>query len=107
MRFVENWRPMSLLNVNVNIASKAPAIPVQSVINTLIGHNLIAYVSGRFIDKSIRLIDEILEYTNQKNEDAIIFTADIEKAFGSVKHATLKKISYPRSYLGIFSAKST
>ena len=57
---------MSLLNVNVNIGSKAPAIPVQCVINTLIGHNLIAYVPGRFIGESIRLIDDILEYTNQK-----------------------------------------
>ena len=40
---------MSLLNVNVKIASKVLAIRVESVINTIIGHNQTEYVPGRCI----------------------------------------------------------
>ena len=53
-----------------------------------------AYVKGRNIGESIRLIDDLLEYADKENLDGLIFAADIEKAFDSIKHnfllATLK-----------------
>ena len=52
---------MSLLNVNIKIASKVLAVRVQSVTNNLIEYNQTANVPGRFIGESIRLIDDILE----------------------------------------------
>ena len=45
-----------------------------------------AYVKGRNIGESIRLIDDLLEYVDKENLDALIFAADIEKAFDSIEH---------------------
>ena len=47
--FIKNWRPISLLNVAVKIASKALANRVNKVIPKLITGDQTAYVKGRFI----------------------------------------------------------
>ena len=91
-------RRISLLNVDVKIASKALAIRIKSVINTLIEQDQTAYVPAWFIGESIRPIEDMLEYTDQENEDGIMYTADIENAFDSAEHefifATSKKFNF-------------
>ena len=62
-----------------------------------------AYIKGRFIAESVRLIEDLLEYADQENEDGILFAADIEKAFDSVEHsfiyATLKKFGFGGNFI--------
>ena len=45
-----------------------------------------AYVPGRFIGESIRLISDILEHTEVEQMEGYMFAADIEKIFDSVDH---------------------
>ena len=45
-----------------------------------------AYIPGRFIGESVRLISDILEYTDAAQLEGYIFAADMEKAFDSVDH---------------------
>ena len=42
--FIKNWRPISLLNVDVKIASKALVVKLKKVINKLIAYDQTAYV---------------------------------------------------------------
>ena len=48
-----------------------------------------AYVKGRYIRESVRLISDILEYADNKGIEAILFSADFEKAFDSIDHTLL------------------
>ena len=86
VRFIKNWRPISLLNVDLKIASKAISYRLRQVIPDLIHPDQTAYVKGRYIGESVRVIEDILEHTNKENLDGILFAADIEKAFDSVEH---------------------
>ena len=88
-RLIKNWRPISLLNVDTKILSKALAMRLKKVIGTLVAPEQSAYVPGRFIGEPIRLISDILEYTDKMNIPCYMFAADIEKAFDSVSHAFL------------------
>ena len=88
-RLIKNWRPISLLNVDTKILSKAFAIRLKKVIGILVVLEQSAYVPGRFIGEPIRLISDILEYTDKMNIPCYMFAADIEKAFDSVSHAFL------------------
>ena len=88
-RPIKNWRPISLLNVDTKILSKALAMRLKKVIGTLVAPEQSAYVPGRFIGEPIRLISDILEYTDKINIPCYMFAADIEKAFDSVSHAFL------------------
>ena len=66
-RFVGNWRPISLLNVDTKIFSKTVASRFIPILPTIISSDQTAYVKGRFIGESIRLISDILEFCKQEN----------------------------------------
>ena len=63
-RFLKNWRPISLINVDAKISSKVLASRMKSILSKC---DQTAYVKGRYIGESIRLISDILEYTDKKN----------------------------------------
>ena len=58
---------------DTKIASKVLALRIKKVIPYLIYYDQTAYEKGRFIDKSIRIIDDILYHTDQENSDRIYF----------------------------------
>ena len=86
-RYLKNWRPISLINVDTKIASKRLASRVKKVLSSLIHSDQTAYVKDRYIGESIRLISDILEYTDSNEIKAILFSADFEKAFDSIDHS--------------------
>ena len=94
-RYIRNCRPISLLNVDTKILSKALASRLKKVIAQLISHDQTAYVPKRNICEAIRLTNDLFEYADSHPISAYMVTADIEKAFDSVDHnflfATLKK----------------
>ena len=98
VRFIKNWRPISLLNVDRKTASKAIAYRPRKIIPDLIHPDQTVYVKGRYIGESVRVIEDILEHAYQENLDGILFAADIEIAFYSVEHSfiftVLKKLGF-------------
>ena len=56
---IKNWRPISLINVDVKVASKALAEKMKKVIHGIIHCDQTAYVKGRYIGESVRLIDDL------------------------------------------------
>ena len=57
---------------------------IKQVIHKLIHCDQTAYVHGRNIGDSIRVIDDMLEYVDKISEEEIHFTVDTEKAFDFV-----------------------
>ena len=53
-RFIKNWRPISLLNVDYKIISKALASRLKKKLPNLISPQQTAYVENRFIGESGR-----------------------------------------------------
>ena len=79
-RFLKNWRPISLIDVDAKIASKAIALRIRKIIGNLVHCDQTAYVCKRNIGESVRLINDILENTDENDIEAILFSADFEKA---------------------------
>ena len=86
---MKNWRPISLINVDAKIASKCLALRIRNVLSSLIHSDQTAYVKGRYIRESVRLINDILDYTDSNDIDTLLFSADFEKAFDSIDHCFL------------------
>ena len=60
-------------------------------------------MKGRYIGESIRLIMDLLQYTEENSICGILFSADFEKAFDSMEHsfifATLKSFGFGAQFI--------
>ena len=102
-RFIKNWRPISLLNVDSKIISKALSEKLKEVLPDLISSQQTAYVKNRHIGESGRLISDIIEITEIRKIGGFLVTMDIEKAFDSLDHnfliSTLEKYGFGQNFI--------
>ena len=89
--YIVNWRPISLINVDVKIASKALAKRLECILPFIIHKNQNAYVKGRLISNSTRIIDDIMSYTKVNDFCGLLVVIDFEKVFDSLDWAFLNK----------------
>ena len=61
---LQNWRPITLLNVDCKIATKAIAKRIEQYLPTLIHCDQTGFIKGRYIGENIRLIEDVMEHTN-------------------------------------------
>ena len=61
--FLQNWRRISLTNVDAKIASKVIATRIVKVLSEIIHSNQTGYVSGRYIGEAARSILDTMDYT--------------------------------------------
>ena len=66
--------------MDAKLISKVLATRLKEVVDKVIRPDQTAYMPGHFIGESIRLISNILEYTEVEQTEGYMF-ADIEKAF--------------------------
>jgi len=59
---LENWRPISLTNVDTKIASKVIATRITKILPEIIHSNQTGYVSGRYIGEAARSILDVMDY---------------------------------------------
>lgn len=91
LSFIKNWRPISLLNVDYKIATKALALRLKKVLPSIINNAQTGYIEGRFIGENIRLISDVIDFTAEQNLEGIALFIDFEKAFDSLEWEFLLK----------------
>ena len=83
-RDLSNWRPISLINVDVKIGSKAIAKRLENVLPNIIHFNQSAYVKGRTIFDAVRTIEDVMEFSKRHSIDGRMVCIDFKKAFDTV-----------------------
>ena len=65
-KWIKNWRPILLLNIDTKLVSKVLAEVLKKVLFSLISSDQTAYVKARFISEGGRFISEDWSPTNQR-----------------------------------------
>ena len=86
-----NWRPIALLNLDYQIASKVIAKRLEKVLTLLIDPDQTGFVRGRYIGQNIRLINDILEQTKLQNIPGILLQLDFCKALDILEWNFIQK----------------
>ena len=91
--YVKNWRPLSLLNCDYKIATKAVANRVKTHLHKLINNDQTGFLRGRFIGENIRLIDSVSvnNYIAVKKIPGLLLFLDFEKAFDTLEWSFIQK----------------
>ena len=100
---VKNYRPITLLTTDYKILAKCFANRLKCCIHDLIHTDQSGFMKGRNIGHNIRLILDIIEYTDSNDIPGSILLIDIEKAFDSVSHnflfQTLKQFNFGQGFI--------
>ena len=102
-KHLQNYRPISLLNVDAKICSKALAARIVRVLDEIIHPDQHAFLKGRKISEAIRNVHDMFHFLCTEQKDGFIISIDFQKAFDSIDHEymcqALKSFGFGPSFI--------
>ena len=92
VKHLNNWRPISLLNVDYKIISKAITSRLSKGLEYIVHLDQTCSVPGRSIFSNVTLLRDVLNYIQRTDESASLVSFDREKAFDRVNRFFLLQL---------------
>ena len=80
-----------MLNVDYKILAKCIAKRIEPFLPKLIHSDQTGFMKDRFIGQNVRLLNDLMEYTDVKKISGIFLFIDFEKAFDSIEWNFIKR----------------
>lgn len=84
---LENWRPICLLNTDYKILSHILANRIKKSLPRIISEAQSGFLCNRNIANNVRLVLDLLDYSDVIGHDGLILFLDFYKAFDSLEHS--------------------
>ena len=90
MLYLENWRPLSLLNCDYKILAKVFANRLNCVLPDIIHRSQYGFVKDRHISEDVVKLLNIVDYYRKENKSALLLSFDFHKAFDSMEWSAIR-----------------
>ena len=81
---LDNWRPLSLCNVDYRALAKLLSLRLDKVIDKIVGEQQVGFMKGRDISLLHRRIDDVIEHQKSIGGNGLIAAIDFKQAFDSI-----------------------
>lgn len=102
-REINNYRPITLLNSDYKLMTKALASKLATVAPAIIHEDQAGFIPGRRIFDHIRLSQLMIEYAEMEELNGAIVALDQEKAYDKIDHAylwrVLRHMNFPEPFI--------
>ena len=85
LKELKSWHPLSILNCDYKILAKALSNRLKGVLHEIISPDQVGYMADRYFGENVRLIADVIDYFSYYDHPCLVFMADFEKAFDTVK----------------------
>ena len=89
---LQNWRPITLLNTDYKIASKALARRIETILPKLVHLDQTGFMKERYIGENLRLISDVLEHTKNEDLTGVLVSLEFRKAFDTLEWPFIKSV---------------
>ena len=101
--FVHNLRPIVLLNLDLKIFTRALSLRLKKMVDDLVEKDQHGFIKGRFIGNAVLDLYSIATEAINQDDDTLIMSLDIYKAFDSVAwpflYDTLRSFGIPEIFI--------
>ena len=105
---VANYRPITLLNTDYKIFTKALSLKLAGAAGEVIHEDQAGFIKGRSIFDQIKTTKLVTDYMNRTQQKGAIVALDQEKAYDKILHpylwAVLEKLEIPEHFVNIVKA---
>ena len=82
---INNWRPITLLNVVYKILAKVLAIRIEKILPNIINSTQTSFVKGRYILENLITCWEAMNWAKASGQDCAMLLIDYEKAYDRIE----------------------
>lgn len=83
---LDNWRPISLLNNDYKLFALIFSKRFKLILNSIIDENQSGFMNNRHIFNNIRLVFDLIDYSDFIEDVSLILFLDFFKAFVTIEH---------------------
>lgn len=103
---IANYRPITLLNSDYKIFTKALSMKLVKIAPSIIHENQAGFLPERSIFDQVKLSKLMIDYAEATEENGLIISLDQEKAYDKVAHdylwRTLERVGLPQTFISTF-----
>lgn len=100
---IANYRPITLMNSDYKIFTKALTTRLNTVAPSLIHKTQAGFMAGRSIFDQVKLTKLIIDYMEATEQNGVIVALDQEKAYDKIRHdylwKVLEKLEFPDCFI--------